>query len=739
MLTAPENGDPLDPQSERCRQKQLRQRLMAAIVSILVAVPSMLFVVRAFERVKPPLPQLTSSTSVQLDPRVTASIEVGPMGQTNAILAAAGSVWVTAYSVDTDEGTLRNFLYRLDPSTNQIEASIELDGTPGWETGGEGMTYAFSSIWIVGAGRVDGEPQAILTRVDPSTNGVVATIGLGGEWGADVSSTSDAIWVATFADSVAQVVRIDPATNLATDTIDLGSDYVRRLEAVDDAVVAEEMVWPSDDEGPCGILTSIDPLTRQIRAREPVSSCGGGDLIGWRGQIWLSNDRFAPVDPQTARPTEPELAYMGIHTPRGFVVPDESGIWYAAYPGGNGGGPDVLTWLDPSTGLIDPYFEIPEGPIAGVILDSVLWVLNYEGSVTRIDLLAPGDAPIVPGTISLPADAIPEGGLLLQTTSGAEIVRGGDVTSRTVPGLGFPLDLSPDGSTVLGSRDAGLVAIDVGSGEVRLLVSAVAGSAFASARWSPDGTMLAYTAESVDDPTGGSALCVVTVNSLEQTCFPDLKRVYTFDWAPDSERLIVAGPPFEPLTIAKVTSGALVEITRQEGDSAINDAIREAGMGTSFQLVSPTWSPSGSFLAALANLQDSEFAYVPVVFTPEGRFVAFGRPSGEYPEPMEWSPTRDVLAYTRGEAPYRITEAYLLDPATGEEDALVAGKGSNPFILEDMVWSPSGRWLAIAAEKVGDEWLQTWLLVMGVLDPTSLQRVPLDTGGISEFLGAWGP
>jgi hypothetical protein len=220
---------------------------------------------------------------------------------------------------------------------------------------------------------------------------------------------------------------------------------------------------------------------------------------------------------------------------------------------------------------------------------------------------------------------------------------------------------------------------------------------------------------------------------------PELGRVYSFDWAPNGEQIVVAGPPADPLTIVNVTTGALDDITPQEGDTAINDAIRQAGFGTSFQLVSPTWSPSGSYLAALANLRDSKFAYVPVVFTADGPFVAFGRPSGEYPEPMEWSPTRDVLVYTRGGPPYRITEAYLLDPAAGEEEVLVAGNGSDPIVLHDMVWSPSGRWLAIAAWEAGDEGEEMSLVVLDSLDPTSFRRFPLDTGGVSQFLGGWGP
>ena len=55
------------------------------------------------------------------------------------------------------------------------------------------------------------------------------------------------------------------------------------------------------------------------------------------------------------------------------------------------------------------------------------------------------------GTISLPADAVPKGGLLVWTEAGPEVLSAGSERSQGVPGVQTPLDLSPDGSVMLGS------------------------------------------------------------------------------------------------------------------------------------------------------------------------------------------------------------------------------------------------------------------------------------------------
>jgi Tol biopolymer transport system component len=348
------------------------------------------------------------------------------------------------------------------------------------------------------------------------------------------------------------------------------------------------------------------------------------------------------------------------------------------------------------------------------------------------------------GTIPLEVGAIPEGALLVGTAAGAELLRAGDETSRLVPGIQTPLDIAPGGSAVLGSPGAmgspadDLVAVDLQSGERRLLVDPAGGDILGVAQWSPNGSMAAFVL-GARDPADASTLCVVEVAAPEPRCFPEVGRVFSFDWAPDGGRLVVAGPSSQPARTLEVVTGQVTQVVSQEGDTPINAAIREAGFGTSFQLVAPRWSPSGNYLAALANLENSGFSYVPVVFTPEGRFVTFGRASTEFPEPFAWSPTEDVLAYTRGEAPYRITEAYLLDPVTGEDRTVLSEEDPEPFVVTDLAWAPSGRWLALGGwVDRGEGYYGMGLRIMDVADPSSIDSIEVATG-LAEFLAGWGP
>lgn len=358
----------------------------------------------------------------------------------------------------------------------------------------------------------------------------------------------------------------------------------------------------------------------------------------------------------------------------------------------------------------------------------------------------PEPASLPEGTISLPVDAVPEGSILVWTDAGAEVLQAGSERSRLVPGVGTPLGLSPDGSSVLGTTGVSgspageLIVVELRSGEGRVLARAEGDDVFgAFARWSPDGSKVAYTV-GAPDPAAQSTLCVVSLAVGEPTCFPDVANVLDFDWSPDGQRLVVAAG--WSVGILDAATGEFIEIvTPREGNSPIGDALREAGLGTFDQLVGPSWSASGTYLAALARLRDSESAYVPVVFTPDGEFVGFGRASGEFPEPFAWSPAADVLAYTRGEAPYRVADAYLLDPTTGEDRAFISpGDTEDPFVLTDMSWAPSGRWLAIAGwVDRGQGYFETSLAILDPADPSSVRRFPIDSGDASSFLAGWGP
>jgi hypothetical protein len=314
-----------------------------------------------------------------------------------------------------------------------------------------------------------------------------------------------------------------------------------------------------------------------------------------------------------------------------------------------------------------------------------------------------------------------------------------------------PLDLSPDGRYILAARyqqeptgvyrQTQLLSIELTTGDLSLLVEAEPAESLGPALWSPDGMMIAYrkTTYPVDPAKefpkniAEEAICLLDSRGGAIRCFPAPGELYSFDWTGDSQSLVLAGGA-ATLYVLDVSRGDLSPSVAQQGETPINRAVSEAVGGESFQLVDPRWSPSGRYLAALANLRDSEFSYVPVVFSPGGQPVALGDPSTEFPEPFVWSPGEDVLAYTQGEAPYRITEARLLAPQTGEDRVVVSWDGRDFPIILDLEWSPSGRWLALVLVEEG---LRATIRIVDPWNPEQFQDLEIGDAASGADIVDW--
>jgi hypothetical protein len=381
----------------RARTRGVRRRLAAGALAVVTAAAGVGVVIEAFDRRE----VSREATTPALDPRVAGTFQVGTRGQVSGIAAGFGSLWITAYGVPGGDGPDEAALLRFDPETERVEDVIPLTGVSTWTDGGGGVTVGSDSIWVTGGSApIDGERQSILSRVDPVTLEVEGLV-LGGQPGpGDVSESRTGVWVVGDLDKPA-LAHVDPELGkLIGPEVPLRGDTARQVVATDDAVMIRQWEWHGD-RGPCGVLTSVDPRTMAVRAEEPAAgSCGGiGPIFRWRDEIWSTVEGgFARIDSTTALPTGPihpfteEFAF-----PRSEPVVDTTGVWFGAYPGGNGNQPDHLSRFDPESGAIET-FDLDVGWVAAAALDGTIWALDFDGGLSRIDLVEPSTAPTPPVT-----------------------------------------------------------------------------------------------------------------------------------------------------------------------------------------------------------------------------------------------------------------------------------------------------------------------------------------------------
>ena len=186
------------------------------------------------------------------------------------------------------------------------------------------MAFGAGSVWVVAsdAGQVD--------RVDPTTDGVVARIGVGNGPSA-VAASDDAVWVANFSDD--SVTRIDPSTSTVVGTAvpvgdgptaiaadasgawvtSINDGFLTHVEASSRSTTSVRVgngpegvattasgVWVTNSLD--GTLSEIDPEAMAIATTIPVGDGPTGITYG-NGSLWVANrygGSIAKVDPRTA-------------------------------------------------------------------------------------------------------------------------------------------------------------------------------------------------------------------------------------------------------------------------------------------------------------------------------------------------------------------------------------------------------------------------------------------------------
>lgn len=183
-------------------------------------------------------------------------------------------------------------------------------------------------------------PTGTLTRIDPATNQVTATIDLGGD-PYDVVAAFGGVWIADLRES--RAVRVDPHTN-RSETVplptpvgsvaaangslwftSLGSDSVFRVDPQTYEVVADIAVGDPENEG------GQDAEYKTIFASDDAV------WVGVRGNTWLVH-----IDPTTNQVITRFDLELGAYHP---AVTAEDGIWMAT-------GCSEVVRIDPSSGEV---------------------------------------------------------------------------------------------------------------------------------------------------------------------------------------------------------------------------------------------------------------------------------------------------------------------------------------------------------------------------------------------------
>lgn len=484
-------------------------------------------------------------------------------------------------------------------------------------------------------------------------------------------------------------------------------------------------VQVANADGAGGYSVAIDGMVVSAQSAAPSWSPDGSQLI------------FGSVDPRTSNLgiTVVNLDGSGART----LLEDA----YLAGPLWSPAG-DLIAFLRDDAGRPLPAVSLwvmrPDGSDQVELADGLDQVSEIAWQPLVATEPSPSPTMMPDGSISTDGSALPEGRLLVQVDEQVEILEEGEQTSTVVGRDLFALDLSPDGSRVLVSTpwdsvgpETALVSLDLSTGE-RTTVAEFDRWSF-PARWSPDGSMVAYR---VGEP---NTLCIRDLALDESNCLPEIGAVYEFDWSPNGTQLVLDQPPPGLLTIVDVATEQTTVVARWD-DRAVMDAVTGAGLGepVAIQFQGPRWSPSGRYIAALAMVRTERghSGNVVLVFDLDGGVIAHGVPFGEFSDARGWSPAADVFAYASGEPPYRIVDLRLLDASTAEDRLLASTDNEAGQTIQSLAWSPSGRWVAVALVASDD---RGWFVSeIQILDTTGVDppRIFEATTAFPELVD-WGP
>jgi hypothetical protein len=315
-------------------------------------------------------PVPTAMTPPTSDPSATpgtlavATVALG--GGPDLPTEAFGSLWVLAVDGPLLNDGTEPAVHRIDPTTNEVIASIALPGRLC-----QGIGASPEAMWACGP---DG-----LVRIDPATNGIVATVDLDAALVVSrLAYGAGSVWAfATASVGPDLVARVDPATNEVTATIELGGTAATMAYGFD----ALWVTIPADDT-----LLRVDPATNEVEMWTTELETPGVLAIG-EDAIWVSllaeAGLQASADEATVAGIEPASGDVVAEIATGASLEIEGGL--AAAPGAIWiRDPDGLVRIDPATNEIVDVIESVSGPGDVTVAFGSVWVTTERGDLLRL-------------------------------------------------------------------------------------------------------------------------------------------------------------------------------------------------------------------------------------------------------------------------------------------------------------------------------------------------------------------
>jgi virginiamycin B lyase len=246
---------------------------------------------------------------------------------------------------------------RLDPKSNAVVATVTTGKRPC-----SGLAVGFGSVWVPNC------RDQTLARVDLKTNAVTATIPttIGSSEGG-IATGASSVWL--MIDKRGTLVRFDPATNKPVAEIHVppGSYGI---------AFGEGAVWVTSTDS--NSLTRVDPATNLVVETIPVGKAPRFLAVG-EGAVWTLNQgdgSVSRIDPKTNKVVATIEA--GIPGDGGEITAGEGSVWATVF-----GIP--ITRIDPSTNKVVQQFVGPGGDAIRVGR-GFIWLSNLEqGNVWRLD------------------------------------------------------------------------------------------------------------------------------------------------------------------------------------------------------------------------------------------------------------------------------------------------------------------------------------------------------------------